>query len=152
LEVNGTQLEGSIRDAFEPFQNLRFVDLSMNMFTGPLPGSLFDVPTLEILYLSENALTGSIPSNYGNASNLRDLYLNSNELVGMVPPIQAGQLASLTELRLENNALTGSMPASICALRGDDRETDLVALIADCGGTTPKIQCDCCNSCVPFRI
>jgi hypothetical protein len=140
-------MEGVIRDSFEPFQNLRFVDLSSSQFTGPIPSSLFDVPTLEILYLYENALTGSIPSNYGNASNLRDLYLNDNMLIGNVQPIEAGQLDRLTEFRLENNMLTGSMPASFCALRGDDREQDLIALIADCGGAMPQLQCDCCNSC-----
>lgn len=146
--MNDTNLEGTIRDSFETFQNLRFVDFSRSKFSGPLPGSIFDNKAIEILYLSENALTGSIPANYGNASNLRDLYINDNKLVGMVPSIAPGQLLNLTEFLLENNTITGTMPASICALRGEDEKNDLYALVADCGGMAPLIQCDCCNSCV----
>lgn len=146
--VNATNLSGVVRDSFEPFNSLRFLDLSKNRFTGTLPGSLFDSELIEIIYISENALTGSIPSNYGNAINLRDLFINNNLLAGTVPPVTPGQLPNLTEFLLSGNALTGTMPASICALTGDDPENDLVTLVADCGGTTPLIQCDCCNGCV----
>jgi Leucine-rich repeat (LRR) protein len=147
LLVNGTNLQGVIRDSFEPFHSLRFVDLSKNLLTGPLPSSIFNSDVLEILYLSFNALTGSIPANYGNASKLTDLYVNDNKLTGMVPPIGPNKLQNLTEFLLEHNAITGTMPASICALRGMNPKMDLVNLIADCGGAQPLIQCDCCNSC-----
>ena len=152
--INATLLTGVIRDSFEPFNNLRIVDLSKNMFTGPLPESIFDSTVIELLYLSDNALTGSIPSNYGNAMNLRDLYINNNMLIGTVPDIAPNQFMNLTEFLLFSNTITGSMPASICALRGEDNTTttsdnnDLVALVADCGGISPIIQCDCCNGCI----
>ena len=152
LLVNDTNLEGVIRDSFGAFEQLRFVDLSRNAFTGPLPGSLFDNGVIELVYLSENMFTGAIPSSLGNADTLRDLYVNDNKLVGTVPSVQSGELTSLSEFRLENNGITGTMPATICALRGDDREDDLVTLIADCGGEAPLIQCDCCNGCVDNSI
>ena len=152
LLVNATNLSGVVRDSFEPFNNLRFLDLSKNRFTGTLPGSLFDIDSIEIIYISENALTGSIPSNYGNAMNLHDLYINNNFLAGTVPPVTPGQLPNLTEFLLSGNALTGTMPASICALTGSDPESDLVTLVADCGGTTPLIQCDCCNGCITIPV
>jgi Leucine-rich repeat (LRR) protein len=120
----------------------------MNQFSGPLPGSIFESGSIEFLYFSENALTGSIPPNYGNASNLSDLYINNNKLAGTVPPILPGQLPKLTEFLLFSNFLTGTMPASVCALRGENKENDLTELVADCGGQTPLIQCDCCNSCI----
>jgi len=141
-------LEGLIRDSFGTFDQLRFVDFSRNSFTGPIPGSLFDNGAIELLYLSENMFTGAIPSNLGNADTLRDLYVNDNDLVDMVPNIEMGQLEELSEFRLENNGITGTMPSAICALRGDDTESDLVTLIADCAGNPPLIQCDCCNGCV----
>jgi len=109
---------------------------------------MFENGAIELFYLSMNIFTGAIPSNWGEADTLRDLYVNDNELTGMVPPIEPGQLENLSEFRLENNNIFGTMPASICALRGDDQETDLVTLIADCGGPNPLIQCDCCNGCV----
>jgi Leucine-rich repeat (LRR) protein len=148
LSVNATNLAGVVRDSFEPFTKLRFLDLSKNRFTGTLPESLFDSSAIELLYISDNALTGSIPSNYGNAISLRDLYINNNMLVGTVPPVLPGQLGNLTEFLVSGNGLTGTMPASICALRGDDPENDLFNLVSDCGGVSPLIQCDCCNGCV----
>ena len=148
LLVNDTNLEGVIRDSFGSFEKLRFVDFSRNAFSGPLPGSIFDNGAIELVYLSENMFTGAIPSNLGNADTLRDLYVNDNKLVDMVPPIKAGELENLSEFRLENNGITGTMPSTICALRGDDRDDDLATLIADCGGNAPLIQCDCCNGCV----
>lgn len=148
LLVNATKLTGVIRDAFEPFRSLRFADFSKNQFSGPVPGSIFESSSIELLYFSENQLTGSIPSNYGNASNLSDLYINNNKLAGTVPPILPGQFPKLTEFLLFSNSLTGTMPASICSLRGDDTENDLTELVSDCGGSTPLIQCDCCNGCI----
>lgn len=145
--ANATGLNGVIRDSFASFRNLRFVDLSKNAFTGPMPGSIFGNSALEILYLYENALTGAIPASFAVAPNLRDLYVSSNKLTGTIPSIAPGQLAKLTELLLEGNAITGTMPASVCALRGDNVGSDLVVLVSDCGGTTPAIQCDCCTSC-----
>lgn len=141
-------MEGLIRDSFSTFEQLRFVDFSRNAFTGPLPGSIFDNGAIELAYFSSNQFTGAIPSNFVNAEHLRDLYVNDNMLINMVPNVGPGQLEKFSEFRLENNGITGTMPASICALRGSDPETDLVALIADCGGSQPLIQCDCCNGCV----
>lgn len=145
--MNATKLTGPIRDSFETFTSLKYVDFSANELTGPIPSSIFGT-TIELFYLSENAFSGTIPSNLGSAAMLRDFYVNSNRLSGSVPSIQDGQLQEFTEFHLEYNAITGTMPSSICALRGDDPNTDLVTLIADCGGDTPLIQCDCCNGCV----
>ena len=147
MRVNDNNFVGTIRDAFDAFLKLEFVDFSKNSFTGTLPESLFDVPTIEIAYFYENALTGPIPSNYANSAALRDLYINDNMLSGQVPAITPDQLPVFTELRIENNDISGTMPASICALRGPDNSTDLVTLIADCGGTPPEIECSCCTEC-----
>lgn len=118
------------------------------MLTGTIPASIFEIATIEILYFSNNELTGSIPSSYASAGSLRDLYVNGNQLTGNVPDIEPGQLMALTEFRLESNAITGTMPASVCALVGPDNVTDLVALTADCGGVEPLIQCTCCTACM----
>jgi Leucine-rich repeat (LRR) protein len=147
--VNATKLTGNVPDIFEPFRFLRFADFSDNLFAGTLPGTIFDLPMIEILYFSGNTLTGTIPSNLGNAAALRDLYINNNQISGTVPSILTGQLRSLTEFRLELNRIVGSMPESICALRGDNENTTLVTLISDCGGVTPEIICECCTTCIP---
>jgi hypothetical protein len=135
---------------------LTFVDFSNNRFSGPLPASIFGLPRIEILYFFSNLFTGEIPSNYATSPVLRDLYLNNNRLTGSIPPISASntedgdvqqQLLVLTEFLLQNNSITGTMPASICELRGDNITEDLVTLIADCMSPDPLVQCDCCSDC-----
>lgn len=92
-----------------------------------------------------NIFTGTIPPIWSALASLRDLYLNNNMLTGTVPAISSGDLASLTEFLLQNNDITGSMPASVCDLRGDGLED----LQADCEGSPPQIECDCCTQCFP---
>ena len=138
---------GTIRDGFEPLTKLNFSDFSNNRFTGVIPSSLFDIPTLTNLYLNGNAFSGVIPPNYGNAPSLRDLYLSSNQLTGTVPEISIGQLPVLNEFLVDDNMLEGSMPNSVCNLRSLGRLEDLWA---DCRGFPPEVECsipDCCTAC-----
>lgn len=138
--ANATSLTGTIYDEFGNLTTLTFVDLSSNQLMGTLPSTIFNTP-IKFLYLSDNKLTGTIPSGFALATSLEDLYLYNNELSGTIPAINSGQLINLTEFRVENNVITGTMPSSICALQ-------LNTLISDCGGPLPQIRCDCCNSCV----
>ena len=148
--LRDNNFRGPIWDSFGNFQDLVFADFGMNMFTGPLPTSIFSLPKIRILYFFENELTGEIPSNFADSAVLRDLYLHNNSLSGRVPPIDPTQLSVFTEFRIEYNDITGSMPASICALRGPNKTTDLVTLHSDCGGDDPEIRCDCCTECYPL--
>ena len=145
--LNSNNLVGTIRDSFDLFTNLTFLDVSDNTFSGAIPSSLLDIPTLSNLYLHENAFSGTIPSNYGNSPSLRDLYLSSNKLTGTIPELSVGQMPVLNELLLDNNMLEGRMPNSICNLRSLGRLEDLWA---DCRGTPPEVECsvpDCCTAC-----
>jgi hypothetical protein len=109
--------------------------------TGSIPPSLFEAPVIRIVYLSNNQLDGRIPDTWGQASLLRDLYLDSNQLSGTIPGIQQGQLPNMDELLLQDNDLTGSMPASICAnLQLDEGLQDLWV---DC----EQVVCSCCTQC-----
>jgi len=145
--VSNNQFSGPIRDSFTSLQNLDFADFRNNAFTGMLPGSLFDLPNIRIVYFSNNELEGEIPSNFGNAVSLRDLYLDNNRLTGRVPAIGVGELAQLTEFLLQENQLSGAMPASICSLRTPGGL--LEDLWADCRGGpgTREIFCSCCTQC-----
>jgi hypothetical protein len=131
---------------------LDFADFRNNQFTGTLPSTIFDIPTIRILYFANNLLDGPIPPNYGNPPLLRDLFLSSNNLSGSVPEIQVGQLPELTELLLENNMLTGTMAESICNLRIEGQGM-LDDLWVDCGPSAdPRLECDapeCCTACFP---
>ena len=147
LLLNDNMLTGTLRDGFESFQNLDFVDFSSNDFSGSVPSTLFNIRDLRFLYLNSNQLRSSIPDNWGNAVLLRDLYLDNNNLSGSVPQISQGAFTRLTELLIHGNEFTGQMPGSICQLRSSGILEDLWA---DCGGNPPEIQCalpSCCTFC-----
>lgn len=144
--VNNNFFSGQIPNVFEGIASLDFIDVSNCNFFGTIPETIFAVSSLRIAYLSNNTLTGTIPPSYANPLQLRDLFLDGNGLTGPVPEIADGQLQQLNELLLQFNFLTGSMPASVCALRA----VELDDLFSDCGGSNPEIECEfpeCCNRC-----
>jgi Leucine-rich repeat (LRR) protein len=152
FRVNDNNLIGSIPDGFDQWSSLDFADFRNNQFEGPLPASIFGVPSIRILYFSNNLLAGTIPANYGSSPVLRDLFLSGNDFTGTIPEIQMGQLPELTEFLLDDNKLTGTMAESICNLRvsGQGKLDDLWA---DCSpDADPGIECnapECCTACFP---
>ena len=134
------------------WQSLDFADFRNNGFDGSLPETIFDIPSIRILYFANNDLDGTLPSNYGNSPVLRDLFLSGNQLTGSIPDIEVGQLSKLTELLLEDNKFTGTMAESICNLRTDGQGI-LEDLWVDCAeNANPRLECDspgCCTSCFP---
>ena len=147
--INNNFFEGTLPDVFDAFDRLETMDVISNSLTGTIPASLFDVPTLRLVYLSNNTFTGMIPPTYSRPPQLRYLYLDGNGLTGAIPPLlQPNDLQDLNEFLLQNNFLTGSVPWSICALRGD--AGDLDDLFVDCAGDNPRVECifpACCNRC-----
>jgi Leucine-rich repeat (LRR) protein len=156
LSLANNTLQGSIPDeAFVEFASLDTLDLTNNELSGSIPASLFAIPSIRLVYLSHNAFTGSIPSNYGAATQLRDLYLDHNELQGSIPSIAAGQLANLTEFLLQDNAISSTMPDSVCNLMDSAMLEDLWADCAAAAASTSsssssviEVNCTCCTQCV----
>jgi len=153
LAVNDLQLSGTLPTEIGGLAALDFLDVSdNNAMTGAIPTELFDLQLIRLVYLSNNTFTGTFPANYGNPPLLRDLFVENNFLIGTVPEIAAEQLLNLNEFLIWGNVLTGSVPASICALRNDTEPAIgiLEDLWSDCGGDPPEIACDfpaCCNRC-----
>ena len=161
--MNGTSLSGPIHDFFGTFTKLEYADFSNSYFTGELPRTIFDIPSISALYFNNNFLTGSIPGNYLASPVLHDLYLNKNRFSGTLPDIKPGQLRNaLTELLIDGNGLSGRVPESICELggfaamertNGAKRTVGLttrkekLSIAADHCGTLKKVTCDCCIPC-----
>jgi hypothetical protein len=145
--LNDNFWTGTIPNVFQNYARLDFFDISNNRVAGPIPRTIFDIPSIRLVYMQDCDLTGTIPSQYSNPPLLRDLYLNGNPITGSVPAIAAGELEMLNELLLHETLVTGTMPRSVCNLRENFILDDLWT---DCGGEDPEIDCpfpDCCNRC-----
>ncbi|KAG1355034.1 receptor-like protein EIX2 [Cocos nucifera] len=109
-----------------------FMDLSSNLFSGPIPPTLAD--KFGALLLAHNKISGSIPSAFCEANYLQVLNLADNNLLGVLPdcwnnsltvidfsdnklsggiPSSMGSLSQLRSLHLGNNNLSGKIPRSL---------------------------------------
>ncbi|XP_058780026.1 receptor-like protein 6 [Vicia villosa] len=85
------------------------IDLSSNLFEGPIPKVLMDFKALYILNFSNNRLSGEIPYSIGNLKQLESLDLSNNSLIGTIP-VQLENLSFLSYLNLSFNHLRGKIP------------------------------------------
>ncbi|KAM7270699.1 hypothetical protein ACFE04_029913 [Oxalis oulophora] len=142
LSLHDNVISGSIPQALGFLPNLRGVQLFNNRLFGSIPPSLGVYPALQTLHLANNSLTGVIPETLGNSTKLYSLNLSFNSLSGSIPvsltrsislrfldlshnnltgPIpdywgeaeKSGSFAQLESLLLDNNYLSGNLPASL---------------------------------------
>jgi hypothetical protein len=115
-------------------------------FQGGLPTGLGTLSTLKSLSLTFCGLTGPIPSELGNLGNSLDrLWLQQNLLTGRIPAELAG-LSRIQILYLEGNRLEGTMPSELCSYFPPGGL--LSNLGADCDELNPyPIECSCCTCC-----
>ncbi|MQM07670.1 hypothetical protein Taro_040511, partial [Colocasia esculenta] len=100
--------------------HLQELYLDSNSLSGNLPGSLFDVLSLEKLSLSANNLSGPLPDRLSSLSNLSVLVLSGNQFSGPLPNI-FGNLTALRRFLAHSNAFSGNLPPSLsqCSMLQD---------------------------------
>ncbi|MBA0706573.1 hypothetical protein Golax_018675 [Gossypium laxum] len=91
------------------------LNLSNNLLSGPLPSSLSNLSSLEILLLSGNQFSGPIPPSIGGLMQVLKLDVSRNSLSGIIPP-EIGNCFHLTYLDMSLNNLSGSIPLEISDL------------------------------------
>ena len=75
----------------ENLENLKWVYLASNYFTGNIPVGFGNMVEMTYLNISNNQFEGIIPSEFGRLSKLQDLNLSQNKLTGPIP-IELGNL------------------------------------------------------------
>ncbi|XP_016476018.1 receptor-like protein Cf-9 homolog isoform X2 [Nicotiana tabacum] len=105
LYLGNNQLEGQISQFFK-FSNLQRLSLGNNNLDGRL--ECFNGTQLRYLEISSNSLTGPIPSNVSGLQNLNELFLSFNYLNGTIPS-WIFSLPSLDWLELSNNHFSGKI-------------------------------------------
>ncbi|KAF8049847.1 hypothetical protein N665_2110s0006 [Sinapis alba] len=117
LELQNNFLTGEIaaqEAGKDRSSNLTQINLSNNRLSGPIPGSIKNLRSLQILLLGSNRFTGQIPSEIGRS--LLKIDMSSNNLSGKIPP-EFGDCQSLTYLDLSHNQISGQIPVQISQIR-----------------------------------
>ncbi len=128
LDLSHNELSGLIPEEFGRFVRRLFsdvkLDLSHNQLSGTLPAELFYVTGWPEEYgytyydFGFNLLTGPLPSEFG-VIHLKSLKLNNNSLTGMIPA-SLGNLTDLQHLSIGSNNLIGELPGSLSNLANID--------------------------------
>ncbi|KAF5959970.1 hypothetical protein HYC85_001179 [Camellia sinensis] len=127
LNLNSNFLEGTIPVELGNCIALTTLDLGNNLLNGSIPDKLADLAQLQCLVLSHNNLSGSIPSKpskYFHQVNIPDssfvqhhgvFDLSYNSLSGSIPNDLGGCIV-VVDLLINNNRLSGEIPASLAHL------------------------------------
>lgn len=90
------------------------LSLTNNNLTGTFPTAILQLSELRVLHLTLNGLSGDIPD-LSSLNKLEDLKLNGNAFTGSIPAT-IGALTQLKEVDLANNQLSGSIPTALYTL------------------------------------
>ena len=107
LTASGNSFVGNLPD-ISGMNDLVFLELNDNKFSGGLYNDLQHIGSLEAIVLEKNQLTGTIPERLVQHDTLEELVLGFNNLSGKIPT--PFNLPKLRLLRLSNNAFEGSLP------------------------------------------
>eukprot|EP00253_Pinus_taeda_P024964 PITA_24964 len=109
LDLGVNDLKGDLPGSIGRLsQNLLYLYLDHNHFTGKIPQEMSNLTGLILLRLDNNLLSGSLPSALGRLSTLQLLNLRGNNLEGNIP-YQFSQLKALYEVDLSQNAFSGEI-------------------------------------------
>lgn len=121
--------------------SLTYIDFAINSWTGSIPESMWNLPSIETLALHDSHLTGTLPASTVGV-RWKYLWLHSNHFTGTIPATFGSNWTNLTELLLYNNSLSGTISQDQC-----NQWANISRLEADC--RRANFTCECCTLCPP---
>jgi hypothetical protein len=115
LSAGGNYFTGKLPEEQFILSNLRELWIATNDFSGPLPETIEEAKSLEVIYLwvEENGkFSGTIPSSLYNMKQLKQLSLSGHAFSGIIQS-EIGNLNKLTELKINDNEFTGTLPSEM---------------------------------------
>ncbi|KAK8518613.1 hypothetical protein V6N12_011863 [Hibiscus sabdariffa] len=116
LNLSNNLLSGPLPFSLSNLSSLEILLLSGNQFSGPIPPSIGELRQVLKLDLSRNSLSGSIPAEVGNCIHLTYLDMSQNNLSGSIPP-EISNVHILSYLNVSRNHLTEAIPRSIGSMK-----------------------------------
>uniref|UniRef100_M4CTB0 Uncharacterized protein n=1 Tax=Brassica campestris TaxID=3711 RepID=M4CTB0_BRACM len=121
LALSNNKMKGQVPDWLWRLPELDYLDLSRNSFSGfngslNLSSNAFQGPPfipssyIEYLFASKNNFTGELPSSICGSTSLYILDLSNNNFSGSIPWCLGTLMTSLSDLKLHNNSLNGTLP------------------------------------------
>ncbi|XP_044421291.1 receptor-like protein 6 [Triticum aestivum] len=114
LDLGTTNLVGAIPTSIGSLMSLTELRIGGNSFSGRLPSALSNLTNLIILDCRCSGLSGKIPW-LTSLTRLEIVWLAGNNFTGPVP-LDGHMYPYLIEVRLSNNSLSGTVPASLFTL------------------------------------
>jgi Leucine-rich repeat (LRR) protein len=144
LDLSNNQFGGPLPSALGAMSNLQELSLQRNDMTGEIPSAIGNLVQLTaVLNLSENQFYGTIPVSFNQLVRLQALHLHSNRLSGPIPA-ELIRWNSMETLRIDGNALTGTIPILLC------QEWSLLRSYADCREFNASSTGDSPSTCFTF--
>ncbi|GKU93330.1 hypothetical protein SLEP1_g6932 [Rubroshorea leprosula] len=112
LDLSDNLFQGPMPIFLQNMTSLIVLSLASNQLSGSISNSIWQLSKLESIDLSYNQLNESIPNSIGQLSKLKSINLYANQLSGSIPD-SIGQLSKLKSIHLSYNQLNGSIPDSI---------------------------------------
>lgn len=107
LTVVNNSFTGSM-SRIGPMKSLKFLDLSLNKFTGLFPSTLADSRGLLYVNLSSNEFSGTLPNVFHKLEELKYLDIRGNNFSGDVMHVFY-QMGSVLHVDLSNNRFSGAL-------------------------------------------
>ncbi|KAK9109275.1 hypothetical protein Sjap_017335 [Stephania japonica] len=111
FDVSNNNLAGQFPPAFLMLNNITFLDIRYNQFSGPVPPQIFAKP-LDVLFLNNNNFDQFLPENLGSTTALY-VTLANNHFSGPIPRSIGQAAPTLLEILFLNNRLSGCLPYEI---------------------------------------
>lgn len=127
MNLNNVACWGELNlTALAKLDELLYLDMSDNLFSGEIPNELFSMTKLQTLALSSNRMTGKLNKKFGRLTNLRHLDLSANGFHGALPK-EMGKMKSLEVLYLGEaglevkNKFSGKIPEAWVGMKSLQR-------------------------------